>query len=177
MRLFIAINFSAKTRSRLAGLRDELSAASTKGRFSAAENLHLTLAFLGECGEKQAGYAKSAMDEIGFRPFEIRIDRIGRFRRSGGDTWWAGVKESEDLTNLHRELTKKLTEFGFRLEERKFSPHITLGREILTSASPRGFEAFGQTADKIELMRSERIAGKLTYTAIYETGAGAYPRR
>ncbi|NLL90987.1 MAG: RNA 2',3'-cyclic phosphodiesterase [Ruminococcaceae bacterium] len=171
MRLFIAINFNTKTRSRLLGLRDELRAVSEKGRFSAPENLHLTLVFLGECDGKQTTAIKSAMDKVEFSPFEINIGNIGRFKRNGGDIWWAGVNESKELTKLHQKLTKKLTESGFRTEERKFSPHITLGREVITNISPRKIEEFGQTVDKIELMKSERIAGKLTYTAIYEKNA------
>lgn len=171
MRLFIAINFNSKIRSRLVSLRDELRSTSAKGRFSAPENLHLTLVFLGECDEKQAAKVKSAMDAIEFNPFIIKIGCIGRFKRGGGDIWWAGISRNEPLMNLYECLTNKLTGLGFRIEKRKFSPHITLGREIITKASPRMFEEFGQRIDKIELMKSERIAGKLTYTAIHETNA------
>jgi len=171
MRLFIAINFNTETRSRLLALRDELRNDSAKGRFSASENLHLTLVFLGECDEKQAADAKSAMDAVGFEPFEINIASLGRFRRGGGDIWWTGLSDCKALIKLQAKLTKKLSKLGFIIENRKFSPHITLGREIVTKASPRTFEEFGQTVDKIELMKSERINGKLTYTVIHETKA------
>jgi 2'-5' RNA ligase len=172
LRLFIAINFDRETRSRLTALRDALRADSTQGRFSAPENLHLTLVFLGECDEKQATAARAAMDAVRFEPFAMGIGRLGRFRREGGDIWWAGVSECQQLAELQKELTKELTERGFRIERRKFSPHITLGREIVTKASPCAIEEFGQRVNKIELIKSERIDGKLTYTAIYETGAG-----
>jgi 2'-5' RNA ligase len=171
MRLFIAVNFNTETQSKLLALQNELRTDSKKGRFSSPENLHLTLVFLGECDEKEAAYAKSAMDEVEFEPFAINIARTGCFKRSGGDVWWAGIKNNKELTELHKKLTKKLTEFGFQIEKRKFSPHITLGREIVTNASPRSFEEFGQTVDKIKLMKSERIAGKLTYTAIHKKHA------
>lgn len=173
MRLFIAINFNTETRSRLVALRDELRSNSKKGRFSAPENLHLTLAFLGECDEKQVADAKSAMNAVEFKPFAINIGCIGRFRRGSGDIWWAGVNNSRQLTKLYEKLTKKLLESGFQIEKRKFSPHITLGREIITKASPRMFEEFEQPIDKIELMKSERIASKLTYTAIHARKAGS----
>lgn len=171
MRLFIAINFNPETRSRLVSLRDELSSNSTKGRFSAPDNLHLTLVFLGECDEKQAAYAKFAMNAVKFKPFAINIGCIGRFKRSNGNIWWAGVSNNNHLTKLYNDLTNKLTEFGFQIEKRKFSPHITLGREIITKDSPHSFEEFGQTIDRIELMKSERINGKLKYTAIHNINA------
>lgn len=173
MRLFIAINFSTEIRLKLVSLRDELRNNSAKGRFSAPENLHLTLAFLGECDEKQAIDARSAMEEVKFKPFRLNISSIGRFKRAGGDIWWAGVSNSKPLAKLNDDLTNKLSEFGFQIEKRKFTPHITLGREIITKVSPRMFEEFGQMIDKIELMKSERIAGKLTYTAIHSTEAGS----
>lgn len=173
MRLFIAINFNTETRSKLIKLRDELRNDSIKGHFSTSENLHLTLVFLGECNEKQTRDIKSAMNVIEFRPFEININSVGRFKRDGGDIWWAGVSYNKPLTSLYENITKKLTEFGFRTEKRKFSPHITLGREIFTNASPRKFKEFGQTVEKIELMKSERIAGKLTYTTIHEINANS----
>jgi len=86
MRLFIAINFDADTKARLFALREELRSRSARGNFSLPENLHLTLAFLGECDARQATAAKTAMDEVRWEPFHLTVDRIGRFRRDN-DTW------------------------------------------------------------------------------------------
>ena len=169
MRLFIAINFNDATLSGLIALRDGLRDKAVRGRFSASENLHLTLVFLGECDAKQEAAAKAAMDEVNFEPLNVTIDRVGRFRRDGGDIWWAGVRVNEQLLNLHRDLTDKLTAAGFELEKRRYSPHITLGREVVTKELPRKIEPFGETVSAIELMKSERVRGKLTYTAIHKT--------
>ena len=167
MRLFIAVNFNDDTKKGLLALRDELRAKSERGRFSAPENLHLTLAFLGESSADQAAAAKSAMDFAVFSPFSVIIDRVGRFKRAGGDIWWAGVRESKPLVGLQRGLTEKLITAGFTLDRRKYSPHITLGREIDTDLQPKMIEPIGETVNSIELMKSERIRGKLTYTAIH----------
>ena len=172
MRLFIAINFSQEIRTRLLALCDELRAQSKQGRYSAPENLHLTLAFLGECDTKQASAAKAAMDAIAFGPLPISIERVGRFKREGGDIWWAGIQVDKPLAGLHGDLTGRLIDAGFTLDMRKFSPHITLGREIITDAAPWKIKGFGETVCRIELMKSERVNGKLTYTAIYERRAG-----
>ncbi len=59
---------------------------------------------------------------------------------------------------------------GFTLDKRKYSPHVTLGREVVADWSPRRVEAFGETVSSIELMKSERVQGKLTYMAIYTRG-------
>ena len=167
MRLFVAVNFTDPTRARLAALRDELRQKAACGRFSASENLHLTLVFLGECDAEQVTSAKAAMDAVNFSgPFTVTVDRIGRFRRNRGDIWWAGVRESKPLSNLYQDLTDKLAAAGFEIEKRKYSPHITLAREVVTNEPPGEIEPFNETVSAIELMKSEHIRGKLTYTVI-----------
>ena len=107
------------------------------------------------------------MDAVNFAPLDVHIEHIGRFKRNGGDIWWAGLRGSKPLLDLQRGLTDKLINSGFALEKREYKPHITLGREIVTDAVPWQIEPFGETVSGIDLMKSERIAGKLTYTAIY----------
>jgi len=169
MRLFIAINLNDATKNSLIDMRDELSSSSERGSYTFRENLHITLAFLGECDVKQASLAKAAMDSLSFKPFDIRIERIGRFTAGQGEaTWWAGVSVGEALADLNRDLTDRLVGAGFSIDSRKFSPHITLGRRVVTDAVPRRVTPFGETVKKIDLMNSERIYGKLTYTSIHQ---------
>ena len=149
MRLFIAINFNTDTRSRLLSLRDELSSRSKRGNFSLPENIHLTLAFLGECDARQTAAAKTAMDAVRFDPFDIHIERIERFKRGGGDIWWAGLRDSRPLSDLHRKLTEILIAAGFSLEKREYKPHITLAREVVTDAFPCRIEPFGETVSSV----------------------------
>ena len=175
MRLFIAVNLNDKTRSRLLALRDELHGKSQRGNFSAPENLHLTLAFLGECDSKQTAAVKSVLDTVSFEPFNITIDCIGRFKHDDGDIWWAGLNESKQLSDLHQKLTADLCSHGFNIDKRKYNPHITLGREVVTDVKPWVIEPFGETVSAIDLMKSERINGRLTYTSIYRHGKRLSP--
>jgi 2'-5' RNA ligase len=164
MRLFIAINFNDETHSRLLALRDELRGKSEHGRFTLPENLHLTLAFIGEVGQKKAPKISAILETVDFDPFNAEINRLGAF--SGGALWYAGLREDEPLMLLQREITYKLALCGFEMDGRKYSPHITLGREVVTDAKPWAIEPFGETVGAIDLMKSERIGGKLIYTAI-----------
>ena len=167
MRLFIAINFNGSTRSELVALRDILKLSSTKGRFTLDENLHLTLIFLGDCDSGQKDTAIAVMESVSFEPFFIELDRIGRFKRNGSDLWWAGVKESKQLLQLQQDLADKLRHAGFSAEKRKYSPHITLGREIITTEKDRSVVPFGETVMEIDLMESTRLNGKLAYVPVY----------
>lgn len=164
MRLFIAINFNNETRSRLLALRDELRSKAKHGNFSAPENLHLTLAFIGEVNPKKVDTIKAIIDTVTFAPFTATIDRLGTFSR--GTLWWAGLREDKPIMDLQREVEHKLALCGFEMDGRKYHPHITLGREVVADVKPWNIKAFGETVSSIDLMKSERIGGKLMYTAI-----------
>jgi 2'-5' RNA ligase len=164
MRLFIAINFNTDTRKRIIALREELRGKSVRGNFSRDENLHLTLVFIGEVSPSSLDEIKAVMDTVTFAPFEAVVDRIGTFSR--GTLWWAGLREDKPLMRLQREIEHKLALCGFKMDGRDYHPHITLGREVVTDIKPWKIETFGETVSGFELMQSERIGGKLTYTAI-----------
>ena len=168
MRLFIAINFNDNTKKELLLLQEELQSRCVSGRLTAYDNLHLTLVFLGECDDREADSVIAVISDIKFEPFSISVDRVGRFKRDGGDLWWAGVQENVSLSKLHNDLTAKLRRAGFKLEKRKFSPHITLGRKIITDAKPRSIAPFGETVASIELMKSEYINGVLRYSGVHK---------
>jgi 2'-5' RNA ligase len=168
MRLFIGINFSADTHSQLIALRDEIRSRTKGGNFTLSENIHLTLVFLGDCTAEQTGTIKAAMDATRFEPFSLRIDCVGRFKRNDGDLWWAGICESKPLIKLQRDLSDRLIANNFALEKRKYRPHITLGRKVISDAAPWTVEPFGDVISTIELIKSERIGCKLGYTQIYE---------
>ena len=168
MRLFVAINFNDKTRSQLISLRDELRSRSVRGNFSLNENLHLTLVFIGECNPKQLEKATSILETVIFDPFEATIEKLGTFSR--GTLWWAGLREEKTLIHLQHEIEHKFALCGFEMDGRRYHPHITLGREVITDAVPWTIEPFSETVVSIALMKSERINGKLTYTVLFEHG-------
>jgi 2'-5' RNA ligase len=169
MRLFIGINFEDRTRAALVSLLDDLQAKSTRGRFTLPENLHLTLVFLGECDDSQRAIISDVMNEITCAPFPIEIDRIGVFKRNGGDIWWAGFRASKQLLDLQSELARRLKAQGFPIETRKYSPHITLARQVTCEEQPRTISPFGETVTSIDLIESTRINEKLTYVPIFTT--------
>jgi len=148
MRLFIAINFNNDTRSHLIALRDELRRKSQRGSFSSPENLHLTLAFIGEVNPKKVDTIKTIMDTLTFAPFAATINRLGTFSR--GMLWWAGLCEDKQLMDLQHEVEHKLALCGFEMDGRKYSPHITLGREIVTDIRPWQIEPFSETVSSID---------------------------
>ena len=167
MRLFTAINVNGETRARLVKMAKKLRAGSSRGNFSLPENMHLTLVFIGECTSAQAAVINDIIAKTRFEPFEMKINRAGYFSRpGGGQIWWAGVDGGKHLTELRRSIADKLSQAGFDVDKRDYNPHITLGREIITDMRPWGEEPFGETVTAVDLMKSERINGRLVYTKI-----------
>lgn len=173
MRLFIAINFDEETRKKIIAVQQRLRVLAT-GNFSQPENLHLTLAFLGEVAPTQVDAVRHAMDRTTVNSMSLTFDHVGRFKRAGGDIWWIGLSENRSLLSLQKELSGHLAGAGFRLEDRRFSPHITLAREVRLATQPEYSTllgpAFSTRASTISLMRSERISGRFTYTELYCRG-------
>ena len=171
MRLFISINFTDETKSHLENLQNHLRGRYARGNFSSRELMHLSIVFLGECDEKDIAVIKEVMNNTNFRPFDITIERTGRFWRNNGDIWWAGVGNSKQLLDLQRNLRGRLASRGFKFERKEYNPHITLGREVKTVIRPMSVEPFSERVNAIYLMKSERIDGNLIYTPIHKKAA------
>lgn len=162
MRLFIAIHFSSEIKSVLLSAVDELKGQTVSGNFTSPENLHLTLAFIGESDNISA--IRGAIDRCAAAPFEMAVSGSGRF----GSIYWVGIEHNPKLKALAESLQDELRRSGFDIENREFKPHITLGRQVEASSPVSlNVKRTSMTISRISLMKSERIRGKLTYTEAY----------
>ena len=71
MRLFIAICFSSKTLDAIGQHLEALGTGARSGRFTRRDNLHLTLAFLGECDQGQEAAALAVMKALSALPLDL----------------------------------------------------------------------------------------------------------
>ncbi|NLA87485.1 MAG: RNA 2',3'-cyclic phosphodiesterase, partial [Clostridiales bacterium] len=170
MRLFYAINFDSIIKKQLTDIQDLLRTHSLKGNFTLPDNLHLTLAFIGEVASDKTGPLLQIAETFKVTPFELRLQGLGRFRRDGGDILWLGIAENKTLTSIYSRLYGYITGAGFTIEKRKFTPHLTLARQARLhtdfdlSACSEKMNPIAAEVIKISLMKSERINGRLTYT-------------
>lgn len=162
MRLFVALHFSPEVKGALLRVIDELRRQSVSGNFTRPENLHLTLAFIGESTDL-AG-ARAALDEVSSGAFPMTVCGTGRF----GDLWWAGIEENPALDALAQSVRDNLIARGFDIDTKPFRPHITLARRLVCDTPPRlSLPKVTMTADRVSLMRSDRIDGRLVYTEVF----------
>jgi len=95
------------------------------------ENIHLTLAFLGDTEDERIKVAGIMLKNAcsGFGEFDFILTGTGVFRNYiDPKVIWIGIEESEKLIKLNDTVNTGLKDTGFKVEDRLFRPHLTLGR-------------------------------------------------
>jgi 2'-5' RNA ligase len=154
IRTFVAVDLSADVQRRAGQLIQRLGHDAEGCKWVDPQNLHLTLAFLGEVDETEIpAVCRSVAAAAGsFRSVEIEARGIGAFpdaRRP--HTIWMGIGAGRDeLIDLQDQVARVLERLGFPRERRRFQPHVTLGRQRRGLASAALVEKLAQWQD-IEL--------------------------
>ncbi len=175
MRVFLGVEFTDEIKEHLYICQQVVKEYSTKGNFTRKENFHLTLRFIGEVKESELNKLKEVIDNTALNQetFQLRFNELGQFPRGNKRIIWVGLKPEERLDILYFHLEHELEQQGYSKEERKFVPHITLGREVVladefnTIASSIQVSNEIITVNKISIMESGRKNGELSYIPIY----------
>ena len=165
MRLFIAIRLSDAMKDALTAAQDEMYAHGVRGNFTTRENMHLTLAFIGEYPDKEQ--VMDALSSVSFSSFSITLKGMGCFR----DLWWTGMEESAPLTAVVRRTRRALAENEIPFDKKRFSPHITLIRKATGTMPGIQIDTVSMPVKSISLMRSDRGKRGMIYTAVGEIRA------
>lgn len=163
MRIFIAIRFTEVFKSSILDAQDGLKEYGVKGNYTQPENLHLTLAFIGET--ERVEEIKAAVDAVKFEPFVIRTGKMGCFN-GRSRVIWLGIEGEDKVKAIAQQLRRNLDQRGIDYAKGKFSPHITLVRQPSEMPLDIDVESESMTVSKIYVMKSERINGRLVYTAL-----------
>jgi 2'-5' RNA ligase len=164
MRLFIAIPLSLHLETALIRTQEALRTRGVQGNFTPEDNLHLTLAFIGEYPDPEP--VLDVLASVSVHPFPLTLDGLGAFHQ----VWWAGIRENPELDAYVKRLRHALAEAGIPYDRKRFSPHITLVRK----PTGRGEEALGglhfagesMTVERISLFRSDRGKRGMVYTEV-----------
>lgn len=119
--------------SALGQLKKVQIAAKKKGvpvKWVPKENFHITLCFLGQVDEDRIeGMIEKIETTLkNFSPIEIEVKGAGAFPDlQHGRHIWLGVKAKKDLMDMVASIKESLRD-DFDLDQRSFTPHITLGR-------------------------------------------------
>lgn len=137
MRLFIAIELPDDLKKAMGGLQMDISGV----RWVPEEQIHLTLAFIGEVEDSAVELLNIELARIRLPDFELCFSGTGCFpNRHRPRVLWIGVEPHPHLQALAAGVRRALIACGIPQEERPFSAHITLGR--LKTPPSRESDAF-----------------------------------
>jgi RNA 2',3'-cyclic 3'-phosphodiesterase len=99
-------------------------------RWLTAEQLHLTLSFIGDVEAAAGDRLHEALGEVRVPPFVLPLSGVGVFNvRGRPSVVWAGVgKGHPHLFALHRRIQDAVLHAGLEPDLKPFHPHITIGR-------------------------------------------------
>ena len=175
VRTFIAVDIDHAVRGELAKLQLRLKQAHADVRWVKPENIHLTLAFLGDVDIDRIRPLEAAMDQ--------NLQRLEKFSLTFADTGtfgkprrpriiWAGINDSQPLMELQRKTTDALREAGVGFDAKPFSPHLTIGRV----KSPKHVAALLDELEKEKATEigSVEISEVLLFKSVLKSGGAEY---
>lgn len=168
MRLFTAIDLSDEVRANIESLQDKFNPIGPI-QWSPASNLHITTKFIGEWPQDRLEELKAALDRIppvGFIDIEVR--GIGWYPNShAARVLCAGVHASQALYDLAKATDAAAAALGVPVEQRVYSPHLTLARIRNSQPSAPLPQEFGRfAAARYHLYLSEPSSGGSRYSKL-----------
>lgn len=166
-RLFVALLVPEAIRQELASLGAPLTGA----RWSPAENLHLTMRFIGEAESARETAFAEALARVRVEPFILEAAGVGVFPTRGpAKALWAGFGTAHPrLFQLRKQIDEALLSVDPGLDVGIFHPHVTLAR-LERDYDPKALARFVEThaefdagpfrVNEFHLMASELGAGR-----------------
>ena len=132
VRAFTAVEVWPEIRERARALIHRFKDTTAKVTWVKPDQMHLTMNFLGDVPLNDIpAVCKAVADAVEpFKPFDVEMATVGVFPNyENPRTIWLGVGDGhEELVSLHTALQARLGDLGFRIDARRFHPHLTLGR-------------------------------------------------
>jgi len=124
MRAFLAIDLPDEIAAALALAQAGLKA----GRPVPRDNLHLTLAFLGDQPEFALTELDHELTALRYPSFELRFTGFGTFGNMQPRSLYADIGASPELAGLHKAIRGAVRRAGIVLPHQRYVPHVTIAR-------------------------------------------------
>lgn len=182
LRAFIAIELPEQLQNALekqtARLRQTLG--DDLVRWIPTQNMHLTLKFIGNTAASHLDFIKQLLIQTAdsHPQFELQISGIGSFPNSKlPRVLWAGIHAPAALVSLQKNIEAGTIRLGYEMEERPFSPHLTLGR-VRQKIEQAHIQKIRATLDSIQLGRigSARVDSIHLYKSELHSSGSVYTK-
>jgi len=178
IRAFIALPTPGEAKDAMADLQSLLKTHDADVKWDDAEKFHITLKFLGNVESEKlietSSIIRERVNDIG--PLDVIYSGIGAFPSLHDPrVIWIGVLEDERITRVQRIIESTCHEQGLgEEEERRFHPHITLGRvksrrglaRLTATLKNTTFESIPTRCTEVLVMRSELLPTGSRYSTL-----------
>lgn len=170
MRSFIGIPLNKDTREEIYKIYPPLKNL----KFTKKENLHITVKFLGDVKEEKIEKVKEAIKEScnDFKKFKISSNRLSAFPSlTYARVIWLNVIEGAVIIEkIYKKLERTLEKIGFKREDRKYIPHITIARAKTSVDITDYLNKFeiNSEVNEIVLYKSDLTSTGPIYTEIFK---------
>jgi len=184
IRCFIAVEIPGLLKRSIGEMIENLKKPGADVKWVPHENIHITLKFLGSTEESLLETVKDSLSKklSPYPPFYIKISGVGCFPdEKSPRIVWVGTHGSGEIVDVQRDIEVAMKKLGFSSEERKFSPHLTIGRvrsqkripEMMKRLDEYRSIGFGDLEVKgITLMKSELKPAGAEYHPLAEIPFG-----
>jgi 2'-5' RNA ligase len=167
IRAFIAVDLPQDIKMELDKLIASFRPASGGGiRWVRAENLHITLRFLGDIDREEVpGLAENIKKNVdGFGRFDLAISGLGGFPNlQRPRVIWVGAGSGEDrLGELATRVEKACMESRFGKADKPFSSHLTIGRVKFS-------QGLGSILEKVENTSFETAPFEISAVIVFKS--------
>ncbi|MDD5639885.1 MAG: RNA 2',3'-cyclic phosphodiesterase [Candidatus Pacebacteria bacterium] len=181
-RIFIAINFGEKIKNNLVEIQKEIernfyySFDFSPIKMTKKENLHCTLLFIGDIEDSELIEIFDITEKAiaGLDNFDLQIKDVNYGPNQNNPKMvWANLEKTSELTKLQTNIERAILNNGYNAEiDKKYTPHITLGRIIqwqFKKINPEDIPniekdlGFGFSIKSIEIMESFMKKGGSEY--------------
>jgi RNA 2',3'-cyclic 3'-phosphodiesterase len=177
-RTFIAIPIPEPIEKKLVRRQSELTPKVTGCRWTSGLPFHITLAFLGDVRNNDLNAlclaVASAVESFG--PFELQLEGLGAFpSEEKPRVIWAGVTPPNPnaLLDLREAVVESAARVGYRTDDPRFHPHVTLGRIKSERGSVCDLTRVVERGREWSL-GSFSVSEVVTYASTFEEGGLAY---
>lgn len=181
MRLFVGVRPSEEARRALAAFIAEARTIWPEAKWVPPENVHLTLAFLGEMPEMEVSPLSASIDgaTAGLEPFPAALGSFGRFPKGGkARVLWVGIEEgAKELEQVARAVWAGVAPW-YTPEDRPFAAHLTVARfkdpcRVDEQLVPALVRTGPWMVDRVELISSKLMRPAPAYKTVHSARLGA----
>lgn len=131
LRLFLAIDIDNNLKEKIILVKEQLEQILPQIKWTKPDTWHLTIKFLGETKKNKVDEIKKLCKDIAIKysSFDIILKNISAFPNLRMPrVIFIDTEIPKELEKIFEEIEDKLSVLGFKKEDRKFHPHLTLAR-------------------------------------------------